>query len=146
MKAVLQEKSTHIHARLQWRNTLSLFLHSLSPFRIWPVSSLMTNGKNIDVFEAVKFQTWLLADLEGKKLIMINIMSKPVCRNLLDISFVAPQNACSFKGNNIANICLQTIKWVLTYKDAHYLEASWKIHSENYQTIILILLLLQLII
>ena len=50
----------------------------------------MTNGKNIDVFEAVKFQTWLLADLEGKKLIMINIMSKPVCRNLLDISFVAP--------------------------------------------------------
>ena len=145
MKAVLQEKSTHIHARLQWRNTLSLFLHSLSPFRIWPVSSLMTNGKNIDVFEAVKFKTWLLAVLEAKKLIMINIMSKPVCRYLLAISFVAPE-CMQLKGNIIANICLQTIKWVLTYKDAHYLEASWKIHSENYQTIILILLLLQLII
>ena len=77
---------------------LSLFLHSLSPFRIWPVSSLMTNGKNIDVFEAVKFKTWLLAVLEGKKLIMINIMSKPVCRYLLAISFVAPE-CMQLKGN-----------------------------------------------
>ena len=39
------------------------------------VSSLMTNGKNINIFEAVKLKTWLLVDLEGKKLIMINIMS-----------------------------------------------------------------------
>ena len=35
----------------------------------------MTSGKNIDIFEAVKLKTWLLPDSEGKKLIMINIMS-----------------------------------------------------------------------
>ena len=35
----------------------------------------MTNGKIIDVFEAVKLKTWLLAASEEKKLIMINIMS-----------------------------------------------------------------------
>ena len=42
----------------------------------------MNNGKNIDVFEAVKIKTWLLADSERKKLIMINIMSSLCADNI----------------------------------------------------------------
>ena len=73
------------------------------------MSSLMNNGKHIDIFEALKLKDlhWLLADLEGKKLIMINIMSS-LCAEISKLFPLLHLNACSLKVN-IADTCLQMI-------------------------------------